>query len=71
MSRKRAGVRIAFVVDAVLAILALFVLHSPAAGITALAALLLFILTCIMALRSRAAPDSDRTGLVGWMGGWL
>ena len=71
MSRKRYGVRIVFALDAVLAILALFVFNGPAGGITALVALVLFILTCIAALRSRAAPDSDRTGLVGWMGGWF
>jgi hypothetical protein len=68
---KRYGVRIAFAVDAVLAILALFVLNGPAGGITALVALVMFILTCIAALRSRADPDSDRTGLAGWMGGWF
>jgi hypothetical protein len=71
MSAKRYGIRIAFAVDAVLVILALFVFDGPAGGITALVALLLFILTCIAALRSRATPDSDRTGLAGWMGGWF
>jgi hypothetical protein len=68
---KRYGIRLAFAVDAVLAILALFVFDGPAGGITALVALLLFILTCIAALHSRADPDSDRSGLVGWMGGWF
>jgi hypothetical protein len=71
VSRKRYGVRIAFAVEAVLAILALFVFDGPAGGVTALVTMLLFILTCIAALRSRAAPDSDRTGLAGWMGGWF
>jgi hypothetical protein len=71
VARKRFGVRIAFAVDAVLAILALFVFDGPAGGITALVALLLFIVTCIAALRPRAAQDSDRTGLAGWMGGWF
>jgi hypothetical protein len=67
----RYGIRIAFAVDVVLAILALFVLNGPAGGIVALVALLLFILTCIAALRPRATADSDRTGLAGWMGGWF
>ena len=71
MSRKRYGIRIAFALDAVLAILALFVFHGPAGGIAALIALVAFILICIAALRSRADPDSDRTGLAGWMGGWF
>jgi hypothetical protein len=71
VSRKRYGVRIALAVEAVLAILALFVFDGPAGGVTALVVMVLFILTCIVALRSRAAPDSDRTGLTGWMGGWF
>jgi hypothetical protein len=71
VSRKRYGVRIAFALEAVLAILALFVFNGPAGGVTGLVVLVLFILTCIAALRSRATPDSDRAGLVGWMGGWF
>jgi len=64
----------AFVPFAVLAVLALFVLHGPAAGFAALAAMLAFIITCMGALRRRSADlrgDSDRTGVAGWLGGWF
>ncbi len=71
MSAKRYAVRLAFALVAVLAILGLFVVDGPAGGMLALAALVLFILACIAALRGRATPDSDRAGLTGWMGGWF
>jgi hypothetical protein len=65
----------AFVLFAVLAILGLFVLHGPAAGLAALAAMLMFIVACMGALRRRNADlrreDSDRTGIAGWVGGWF
>ena len=63
-----------FVLAAVLAVLALFVLHGPAGGVAALAAMLAFILACIAALHAKDADarrDSDRTGLSGWVGGWF
>jgi uncharacterized membrane protein HdeD (DUF308 family) len=63
-----------FVIFGVLAILGLFVLHGPAAGVTSLAALIAFILACIYALRSRNEPgtvaQTQRTGFTGWFGGW-
>jgi hypothetical protein len=71
VSPKRYAVRLAFALVAALAILGLFVVDGPAGGMLTLAALVMFILACIAALRSRATPDSDRTGLAGWMGGWF
>ncbi len=73
MSSKIRG-RIFFVFVAVLAILAVLVLHGAAAGAAAFAAMLGFIAACIYALHRRAADvrrDADRTGLVGWFGGWF
>jgi hypothetical protein len=58
----------------VLGILALFVLDGPAGGVAALAAMVVFILACIDALRGEDADvrrRSDRTGLAGWLGGWF
>lgn len=66
--------RLAFALVAVLAVLALFVLDGPAGGVTALAAMVVFILACIGALRGRNADvggRADRAGLGGWMGGWF
>jgi hypothetical protein len=64
-----------FALFATLAVLGLFVLHGPAAGITSLAALLAFIGACIYALGTRKETDSagnaQRTGITGWFGGWL
>jgi hypothetical protein len=62
----------AFALVVVLAILALFVLDGAASGVTALAAMLVFILACIAALHGRKPDrDSDRTGVAGWVGGWF
>jgi hypothetical protein len=50
------------------------VLEGAVAGVTLLAAMLVFIGTCIYALRgedSDAVTRSDRTGLAGWIGGWF
>jgi hypothetical protein len=58
----------------VLGILALLVLDGPAGGVAALAAMVVFILACIDALRGEDADvrrRSDRTGLAGWLGGWF
>jgi hypothetical protein len=71
---KRLRARIAFALFAVLGILALFVLDGAAGGVAAFAAMLVFILACIDALRRQdvdARRRSDRTGLAGWFGGWL
>jgi membrane associated rhomboid family serine protease len=66
--------RIFFAFVAVLAILAVFVLHGAAAGAAAFAAMLGFIAACIYALHRRDADvrrDADRAGLAGWFGGWF
>jgi membrane associated rhomboid family serine protease len=66
--------RIFFAFVAVLAILALFVLHGAAAGAAAFAAMFGFIAACIYALHRQDADvrrDADRTGVAGWFGGWF
>ena len=63
-----------FAFVAVLAILAVFVLHGAAAGVAAFAAMLGFIAACIYALHRKDADvrrDADRTGVAGWFGGWF
>ena len=73
MSSKDRG-RIFFALVAVVAILAVFVLHGAAAGAAAFAAMLGFIAACIYALHGRDAEvrrDADRAGLGGWFGGWF
>jgi membrane associated rhomboid family serine protease len=73
MSSKDRG-RIFFALVAVVAILAVFVLHGAAAGAAAFAAMLGFIAACIYALHRRDADvrrDADRAGLGGWFGGWF
>jgi hypothetical protein len=69
----RHRVRVAFALDAILAILAV-VLDGAAAGMAALAAMLLFIVACIAALRQPNADlggRTDRTGLAGWISHWF
>jgi uncharacterized membrane protein HdeD (DUF308 family) len=64
---------VGFVAFAVLAVLGLFVLHGPAAGIASLAALLAFIFACMYALRGQnpeTVSHDERTGFTGWFGGW-
>jgi len=66
--------RIFFALVAVLAILAVFVLHGAAAGVAAFAAMVGFIAACIYALHRRDADvrrDADRSGLAGWFGGYF
>ena len=73
MSSKDRG-RICFALVAIVAILAVFVLHGAAAGAAAFAAMLGFIAACIYALHRRDAEarrDADRAGLGGWFGGWF
>jgi hypothetical protein len=63
-----------FALFASLTIIGLFVLDGAVAGVALLAALLVFIVACIYALRGEdpdAVTDSDRTGIVGWIGGWF
>jgi hypothetical protein len=71
---KRHRLRLAFALDAVVAILALFILHGVVAGVAALAAMLGFIFVCTAALRQPNADlggRTDRTGLAGWIGHWF
>ena len=70
----RHRVRVAFSLDAILAILAVFVLDGAVAGVAAFAAMLGFIVVCIAALRQANADlggRTDRTGLAGWIGHWF
>jgi hypothetical protein len=65
---------LAFGLFAVLAVLAVFVLDGAAAGVSALAAMLVFILACIEALRHEDADTrrrNDRSALAGWCGGYF
>lgn len=74
MPSKHRRAWIGFALFAVLAILGLFVLDGALAGVTSLAAMLVFIGATIYALRGQdteARRDSDRTGLAGWIGGWF
>jgi hypothetical protein len=63
-----------FAAFGVLAILGLFVLDGVAAGAVLFVAMLVFIGSCISALRGED-PDSvshnNRTGFAGWFGNWL
>jgi hypothetical protein len=64
---------VGFALFAVLAILGL-VIDGSAAGVTSLAAMLVFVGACIYALRGQdaaAVKGSQRTGLRGWFGGWF
>ena len=70
----RHRVRVAFALDAIVAILAVFVLNGAVAGVAAFAAMLGFIFACIAALRRPNADlggRTDRTGLAGWIGHWF
>ena len=74
MRPKRRRPWVGFAIFAVLAILGLFVLHGPAAGVASLAALLAFIFACMQALRRQdpgSVSHNERTGLTGWFGGWF
>jgi hypothetical protein len=70
----RHRVRVAFALDAILAILAVFILDGAVAGVAALATMLVFIFACVAALRQPNADlggRTDRTGLAGWIGHWF
>ena len=74
MHLSRHRVRVVFALDAVVAILAVFILDGALAGVAALAAMLGFIFACIAALRQPNADlggRTDRTGLAGWIGHWF
>ena len=64
----------AFALDAIVGILAVFILDGVAAGVAALAAMLGLIFACITALRLPNADlggRTDRAGLTGWIGHWF
>ena len=70
----RHRVRVAFALDAALAIVAVLILDGAVAGVAAFAAMLGFIFVCIAALRQPNADlggRTDRTGLAGWIGHWF
>jgi hypothetical protein len=74
MRPRHRRVWIGFALSAALAIAGLFALDGAVAGVTLLAAMLVFIGACIYALRGEApdgVKDSDRVGLAGWIGGWF
>ena len=58
---------IAFAVSAVFAVLALFVLDGAASGVAALAATLVFVLACMLAVRGR---ETDGGASAQERGGW-
>jgi dolichol kinase len=71
---KRRHARVGFAIFAVLAILGLFLLDGIAAGVVLFAAMLVFIGSCISALRgedSDSVAHNNRTGFAGWFGGWF
>jgi hypothetical protein len=65
--RKHRQAPIVFAGSAVLLILALFVLDGAARGIASFAAILVFVLACIVALRGREA-DTRAMERGGWGG---
>jgi hypothetical protein len=71
---RKVRTRLGFAVFGVLAILGLFVLGGVAAGAVLFVAMLVFIGSCISALRGED-PDSvahnNRTGFAGWFGNWF
>jgi hypothetical protein len=71
MPRKRRHAWVGFALCAALAILGLFVLGGILAGVTLFVTMIAFILVCIYALRAEDPGDGDRTGLIGFFGGWL
>ena len=74
MGLSRHRVCAAFALDAMTAILAVFILDGAVAGVAAFAAMLGFIFACIAALRQPNADlggRTDRTGLAGWIGHWF
>ena len=65
--RKRREAPIVFAVSAVLSILALFALDGAASGVALLAAIIVFVLACMLALRGREA-DAGAMERGGWGG---
>ena len=75
MPSRRTRARLGFALFAVLTIVGLFVIDGPDAGLVLLAAMLVFIISCIYALRlqedSAAVGNSHRAGVTGWFGNWF
>jgi hypothetical protein len=74
MSPRRGRALIGFAVFAILTILGLYVVDGVAAGLMLLAALFVFIASCIQALSVQepgAVASSHRIGITGWFGGWF
>jgi hypothetical protein len=65
---RKSHATIAFALSAVLLVLALFVLDGAARGVASLAAILVFALACMLALRGREtdAPGMERGGWGGF-----
>src|SRR3954468_19930085 len=75
MPSRRVVVRVGFPLFGLLSVLGLFVLDGAAAGVVLFAALLLFTITCVLALSIEESGEttkgSERAGSSGWIGGWL
>ena len=74
MSPRRRRVRLGFALFAILAIVGLFVVGGAAGGAMLFVAMLVFIFSCIAALRGEdpdAVAHNQRTGIAGWFGGWF
>src|SRR3954452_12788681 len=73
MPSRRVVVRVGFPLFGLLTVLGLFVLDGAAAGVVLFAALLLFTITCILALSieetGETTKGSERTGITGWIRG--
>jgi hypothetical protein len=71
---KRRHAWVGFALFAALAILGLFVVDGPVAGVILLVAMLTFVGACIYAARGQD-PDgvarTQRSGFAGWIGGWF
>jgi hypothetical protein len=64
---RKSHARIAFALSAVFLVLALFVLDGAASGVASLAAILVFALACMLAVRGR---ETDAGASAQERGGW-
>lgn len=72
MPATRRHATVGFALFAILAILGLFVLDGPAAGVVSLLAMITLIIACAYALRGQGATgDTDKVGLRGFVGHWF
>jgi hypothetical protein len=75
MPSRRTRARLGFALFAILTIVGLFVIHGPEAGLVLLAAMIVFIVSCIHALSlqedSGTVANSHRAGVTGWFGNWF